>query len=325
MFAKLEKIDRQIIKVLKTNTKATNNKFSDRKSSLRSTKRSVKNSDKNASTFGNTDLSRTHNKSVNKASLNNHGLWHYKSTDSLISQSYSTKFGGSLNRSTSSLNIAKQSTWIKDMKKHEETHSVYRTLASKYNNSSSKRHKIKAMEILSKNSKNRNITSIKSISKVLPEIKAQYTSTKIRIAKEKKCILQDSESIQDKVVEKTSMTENEKQISKNIDIYTNQSQTSRVNKLKATLANFNIKSSEKGDSVLIMNLYSISPLANYGQKIKKNKYVKLTSRIPYKKSTTISRSRLKSIEEEDNKVNIIKQNGAPTKCKSVYKTNYKVI
>lgn len=153
-------------------------RFTDRQSSSYSTKRLTRKSTfKLHSTVGISELIRKNNNSESRTISNNEVFKHskQKSIDSMISESYSSRLGGSLNKSTSSLNNnrrlkeinrinqenirlitfinyfnrlvntlsnTKPNICIKDIKSHEKTQKYYKNLASKLNNSPSNQHKI---------------------------------------------------------------------------------------------------------------------------------------------------------------------------------------
>lgn len=107
----MRKIDKQINKALKNSVKRTLEKFTNRQSSSYSTQRLTRKSTfKNNSTIGISDLIRQNNNSENRNTSINDGFKHLKqkSIDSMISEPYSSRLAGSLNKSMSSLNNPKR-------------------------------------------------------------------------------------------------------------------------------------------------------------------------------------------------------------------------
>lgn len=208
-------------------------------------------------------------------------------------------FNNSLNRLVNTLSNIKPNICIKDIKWHEKTQNYYKNLASKLNNSPSKQHKI-----------------IKKVHTVLPEIKSPFNFPRTKHSKASKCILLDTLNSKDRVIERTSMTELEKQIEKNIEEYLEQKPTSKMSKTKANLTEMSTKSN--------------SSLGNYmHHKIMVNPQ-KRKNRSPssdecHKKTSTDSISKLKSIAEESNLANKSKRYSKPTKRKSGFKTKLNVI
>jgi hypothetical protein len=151
---------------------------------------------------------------------------------------------------------------------------------------------------------------------ILPKIKSPFNFPGTKHRKAARCILQSTFNSKDKVVERSSMTELEKQIEKNIEVYLEQKPTSKINKIKATLTDMSTKSN--------------SSLGNYMHHKIMVKPRKRRNKSPslgegHKKASTISMSELKCIEEESNLANKSKRYSKPTKQNSGTKTRLNVI
>ena len=152
----------------------------------------------------------------------------------------------------------------------------------------------------------------------MPDIRSPFKFTSTNESRTINSLLQNTKSNNDKVVERTSMTEFEKQIEKNIEIYIERKPTSKINKIKATLTD----ASTKSNSSLSTYTHQKILVKQSKSKHKHNSPCGLNS---HHKGSTVSRSELQSIEEEVVMTNKSKRHGKPAKRKPVSKTSFKVI